>query len=152
MKKNIMLFLFTSISITSISCDNPNSTFSNKNNAKKIAFNKLYVLGDSLSDTGSYTGILSGYSKKSKGISFDDPPFHIGKSFTNGEVAVEVLVKKMGLQITPGWDAPSLNIFGFSIRGSSQVGTNYAVSGAKASIGKSEMDIKFINHISLEKK
>ena len=84
-------------------------------------FNRLFVLGDSLSDMGNLasTGqipFLAG------------PPYEQGR-FTNGPVAVELLAQSLGLELKP-----SLHLVQqFS-------GTNFAVAGAKAG-GQDPIDL-----------
>lgn len=76
------------------------------------SFSKLFVFGDSLSDTGNLAAL--------PGFEFlNSPPFDMG--FSNGDRAVEVLGKSLGLNVNP-----SLHLVG------PPAGTNFAVSGARA--------------------
>lgn len=85
---------------------------------KKLEFGALYVLGDSLSDTGNL-GSISG-----------DFPFpFFGNRASNGLLAVEVLAQRLELSL-----ASSLHLVGPA------VGTNYAVAQAR-SVGDSGIDL-----------
>jgi len=75
------------------------------------SFNRVYVFGDSLSDTGNIASILG---------PLPNPPF-FNNRISNGEVSVEVFAEGIGLSA----DA-SLHLIGPA------VGTNYAVAGARA--------------------
>ncbi|HEY0421164.1 MAG TPA: SGNH/GDSL hydrolase family protein, partial [Acetobacteraceae bacterium] len=96
-------------------------------------YDALYVFGDSLSDRGNLaeTGAL----QLRAGLpirNYPNPPsFH--DSFTNGDVAVQVLARSLGLNADPSLWVTGFrdvnNLFG----GSSYVpGTNYAVAGSTA--------------------
>ena len=54
--------------------------------ASADSFSRLYVFGDSLSDTGNAASVVN-----------DLPPPYYKNRFSNGPVAVEVLAKKLGL-------------------------------------------------------
>ncbi|BBH53932.1 SGNH/GDSL hydrolase family protein [Fluviispira sanaruensis] len=180
MKKIITAIVFLSITCTSYS--------NGKNSENNINFERLYVLGDSLSDTGAATGAITKYlnncnddnlrnlnpfflpflsldptissllnsgflsntcSNLPKEISFDTPAY-MTRSFTNGKVAAEILAEKMSLELTPAWKVNDLSLFGFvNFKGSSQIGTNYAFSGAKAAIGKDLVDTLLLNKFAL---
>lgn len=93
-------------------------------------FKQIYILGDSLSDTGALLGagnqILQSIDD-SKELVFE-PPFYNNRSFSNGKPAAEVLADKLNLPLTPGWK------FNFDIIGQDfeQVGNSYAAGGAQA--------------------
>ncbi len=78
----------------------------------------------------------------------------MGRSFSNGEVAIEILARKLGKVLTPGWPMPNLKIatiFGsMELNGDHKVGTNYAFSGAKAAEGDSEIDKNLFNRFTLD--
>lgn len=75
-------------------------------------FSNLFVFGDSLSDTGNLAALPD--------FAFlNSPPYD--KGFSNGDRAVEVLAKSLGLMVNP-----SLHLIGQS------AGTNFAVAGARA--------------------
>jgi outer membrane lipase/esterase len=76
------------------------------------SFREIIVFGDSLSDTGNLASLSEfGF--------LNNPPFDRG--FSNGPRAVEVLANSIGLDVDP-----SLHLVG------PPVGTNFAVSGARA--------------------
>jgi outer membrane lipase/esterase len=76
------------------------------------SFREIIVFGDSLSDTGNLASLPEfGF--------LNNPPFDRG--FSNGPRAVEVLANSIGLDVDP-----SLHLVG------PPVGTNFAVSGARA--------------------
>jgi len=76
------------------------------------SFREIVVFGDSLSDTGNLASLPEfGF--------LNIPPFDRG--FSNGPRAVEVLANSIGLDVDP-----SLHLVG------PPVGTNFAVSGARA--------------------
>lgn len=74
-------------------------------------FSRLYVFGDSLSDTGNLASVIG---------DFPSPPYYMNR-VSNGPVAVEVLAQKLDLAADP-----SLHLIGVA------TGTNYAVAGANA--------------------
>jgi phospholipase/lecithinase/hemolysin len=77
-------------------------------------YSRVYVFGDSLSDTGNLASIIG---------TFPDPlpdPFYMNR-VSNGPVAVDILADRLGLKV----DA-SLYLIGLD------EGTNYAVAGANA--------------------
>ena len=74
-------------------------------------YDRLYVFGDSLSDTGNLASIAG---------DFPDPPYYQNR-VTNGLVAVEVMAARLGLPLTT-----SLHMIGPA------VGNNYAVVAASA--------------------
>ncbi|UCE89333.1 MAG: SGNH/GDSL hydrolase family protein [Pseudomonadota bacterium] len=76
------------------------------------SFSRLYVFGDSLSDTGNLAAVTGG---------FPDPPFFEGSRVSNGPVGVETLADGLGLEALP-----SLHLL------MPATGTNYAVAGANA--------------------
>jgi outer membrane lipase/esterase len=76
------------------------------------SFREIIIFGDSLSDTGNLASLPEfGF--------LNNPPFDRG--FSNGPRAVEVLASSIGLEVDP-----SLHLVG------PPVGTNFAVSGARA--------------------
>jgi len=75
------------------------------------SFSRVYVFGDSLSDTGNLAAVIG---------DFPSPPFFMNR-VSNGPVGVEILAKRFDLTA----DA-SLHLIGPS------VGSNYAVAGARA--------------------
>ncbi len=74
------------------------------------SFSRLYVFGDSLSDTGNLGAVVGPLP----------PPFFMNR-ISNGPVAVETLATRLGLTV----DA-SLHVLGLN------AGSNYAVAGANA--------------------
>ena len=76
------------------------------------SYSRIYVFGDSLSDTGNLASVIGG---------FPEPPFYMMNRVSNGPVGVEILAARLDLTA----DA-SLHLIGPS------VGSNYAVAGARA--------------------
>ncbi len=74
-------------------------------------YDRIYVFGDSLSDTGNLASIMG---------DFPQPPYYQNR-VTNGLVAVEVLANRLGLPLQT-----SLHLIGPAS------GTNYAVAAAQA--------------------
>jgi len=74
-------------------------------------YDRIYVFGDSLSDTGNLASVIG---------SFPNPPYFDNR-VTNGFVAVEVMAQRLGLPLET-----SLHLLGPAS------GTNYAVAAAKA--------------------
>ena len=140
-------------------------SFSSFANIQK-KFNNLQVFGDSLSDTGAFTGAITGYLDNfnnpfhmffplPSAISFQTPAYQ-GRSFTNGKVAIELFAEKIGKTLTPAWNVepfsfsiPFLGVLYFS--GSSKIGNNFALAGAKAASGNSLLDQVLFNKFSLDK-
>ena len=83
------------------------------------SFSRVYVFGDSLSDTGNLASIFG---------PFPMPPFYKNR-VSNGPVGVEVLAQKLGHTAEA-----SLHLIGPS------VGSNYAVAGANA-LGSDPIDL-----------
>jgi phospholipase/lecithinase/hemolysin len=81
-------------------------------------YSRVYVFGDSLSDTGNLASIIGPFPA----------PYYMNR-VSNGPVAVEILANKLGLNA----DA-SLHLIGPA------VGSNYAVAGANA-LGGEEIDL-----------
>lgn len=107
-------FFLTNINSTS-------KTTSNK-------FHQLYVLGDSLSDTGAIVGAGSEVANTLLGHGFEmDAPFYQNHSFSNGKVAAEVLADKLDLNLDAAWD------FKFLFKEYRHTGNNYAIGAAQAS-------------------
>lgn len=75
------------------------------------SFDRIYVFGDSLSDTGNLASVAG---------DFPEPPYHQNR-VTNGLVAVEIMATRLGLPLQT-----SLHLIGPA------VGNNYAVAGASA--------------------
>lgn len=71
------------------------------------AFSKMFVFGDSLSDSGNIYGLTGGLSPPS-------PPYN--ERLTNGRVAVEYLADHLGVTLDPAYRTTT--------------GTNYAIAGA----------------------
>lgn len=88
--------------------------------AQSSRYDAAYVFGDSLSDRGNLAEYLGG--------NLPSPPFY-HDSFTNGDVAVQVMARALGLSADP-----SLFVTGFADRNhlGLTTGTNYAVAGATA--------------------
>jgi phospholipase/lecithinase/hemolysin len=82
------------------------------------SFSRVYVFGDSLSDTGNFGTFVGG-------LPF---PFYMNR-ISNGPVAVDVLAARLGLTANA-----SLHVLGLD------VGSNYAVAGANA-IGNEIQDL-----------
>ncbi len=74
-------------------------------------YERLYVFGDSLSDTGNLASIVG---------HFPEPPYHQDR-VSNGLLSVEIMANELGLPLTT-----SLHLLGPA------VGNNYAVAGASA--------------------
>jgi len=105
-------------------------------------FKNLYVLGDSLSDIGAFTGVLSNLSCAS-GVKFD-APFYKNRSFSNGPVAVEYVAQYLNLkEFKPGWS------YSFFNKEYEQQGQNYAVSYATAAKCSSFLYSYFFNKFCL---
>jgi phospholipase/lecithinase/hemolysin len=85
--------------------------------ASADSFSRLYVFGDSLSDTGNLASVVG-----------DFPSPYYRNRVTNGPVAVDVLAGKLGLSDTSEKPSlgPSLHLIGPA------KGTNYAIAGARA--------------------
>ncbi|GHM58808.1 MAG: lysophospholipase [Candidatus Mesenet longicola] len=103
-------------------------------------YKNLYVLGDSLSDTGSFIGILNDFSPRNVCFS---APFYEGRSFSNGPLAIEYLANKLNLPLKPGWQC---DVF---YKSSEQIGTNYAISNASASEISTPLYRYFFNKFQL---
>lgn len=84
--------------------------------ASAASFSKLYIFGDSLSDSGNVAELTK---DPDTGIGFPPPPYFQGR-FTNGPNWVDVLAQQLNL------DAPSLIATGGSLNGS----INFAFGGA----------------------
>jgi len=74
-------------------------------------YSKLYIFGDSLSDTGNLASIAGAF-----------PPPFFNNRISNGPVAVDTLAAKLGLSADASLHLLSMN-----------AGTNYAVASARAS-------------------
>lgn len=77
-----------------------------------IKYRQLYIMGDSLSDTGAFIGSLNNilsvmqqdfHVLKWVKETYFSPPFYKGVSFSDGPVAVEYVAAGLGLPITAGW-------------------------------------------------
>lgn len=76
-------------------------------------YREIYVLGDSLSDTGACIGVLNNILSFIK-QEFDtlkwvdkiyfSPPLYNERSFSDGPMAVEYVANGLGLPMTPGWN------------------------------------------------
>ena len=105
-------------------------------------YKNLYVLGDSLSDIGALTGILSNLSYSS-GVKFDEP-FYKNRSFSDGPVAAEYVAQFLNLkEFEPGW---KYSFFGKEYE---QRGQNYAVSYATAAEYSTLLHSYFFNEFCL---
>ena len=82
-------------------------------------FSKVYIFGDSLSDTGNLGSVIGGL-----------PLPYFNNRVSNGPVAVETLATKLGYTAEA-----SLHLLGLN------AGTNYAVASARAS-GTENLDLK----------
>ncbi|MDH5446545.1 MAG: SGNH/GDSL hydrolase family protein [Gammaproteobacteria bacterium] len=80
-------------------------------------YKRLYVFGDSLSDTGNLATITG---------AFPNPPY-FGNRVTNGYVAVEVMAERLGLPLETS----------MHLAGGAATGNNYAVVAARA--GRNEL-------------
>lgn len=79
-------------------------------------FKRLYVFGDSLSDTGNLASVVG---------DFPEPPYYQNR-VSNGRVAVEIMAERLGLPLET-----SLHLIGPA------TGNNYAVAGASAARNES---------------
>lgn len=79
-------------------------------------YDRVYVFGDSLSDTGNLASVIG---------AFPQPPYYQNR-VSNGPVAVEIMASRLGLPL-----ATSLHLIGPA------AGTNYAVAGASAARNES---------------
>lgn len=102
----------------------------------------MYVIGDSLSDTGA---LVSGATALFKHLKMPKivkmlPPFY-NNSFSNGPVAIQIVAEHLGITLTSGW---KFEVFGLS---DEQIGNNYAFVGALASkINEFGVDSFIYNH------
>ncbi|WP_368486493.1 SGNH/GDSL hydrolase family protein [Spiroplasma sp. DGKH1] len=124
-------FILTSI-ITAIPLLlNPFSSSYNHDSYRNLTYSHLYVLGDSLSDTGGLVGAGTDFFKgkwflpQIKAITFDSP-FYNHVSFSNGPVAVQYLADQLHLSLTPGWKYSAF----WNTETFEQYGNNYAIGGA----------------------
>lgn len=148
-------------------------------------YREVYIMGDSLSDTGAFVGTLNSILgivqqefhelKWVKKIYFS-PPFYKGASFSDGPVAVEYVAGGLGLPMTAGWSfqmTPKLKQWIVQQKSKElsipvedilrkerlrstaytvhdQIGTNYAVSNARASVGDALPDVLLFNQFQLK--
>ena len=94
---------------------------------------RIYVFGDSLSDSGAGIAVLDRVcksalgdlvcGKKRESVELGDG-FHAGRSISNGPVAAEVMARLFGKPMDPAWNIPFMR--------ESRVGQNYALAGSKA--------------------
>ncbi|MEP0755500.1 SGNH/GDSL hydrolase family protein [Trichocoleus sp. Lan] len=82
--------------------------------AVAASFDRIYVFGDSLSDTGNVSNLTGGFSPQS-------PPYYQGR-FSNGPIWVDALANKLGL-------APAL-VTELAGGANSSNGINFAFGGA----------------------
>ncbi len=91
-------------------------------------FKNFYVLGDSLSDTGTLIGVMNEYIKTTLTpwikIYLSENSYYKGHSFTNGPVVVEIISKKLNIPLKPAWK------FEFKNKKYEKLGNNYAIVGA----------------------
>jgi phospholipase/lecithinase/hemolysin len=104
-------------------------------------YKNLYVLGDSLSDTGALLGSLSGLADRKLSL---PAPFFQGRSFSDGRLAVEHVAAKLQLPLQSGWSCRAI------ARKSEQIGNNYAVANARASMGTLGIYEFFFNQFQLK--
>lgn len=113
-------------------------------NSEKVTGN-FYVLGDSLSDTGTLVSGVTSLFKHLKILKVVKmlPPFY-KNSFSNGPVAVQIIADYLQINLTPAWK------FDLFLLTDEQIGNNYAVSGALAS-RKKELTVEnfIINHFDI---
>ncbi len=98
--------------------------------AADVSFSRIFVFGDSLSDTGNFASLTG-----------DLPPPYYMNRISNGPVAVEILAARLGHTVPA-----SLHLIGLA------EGSNYAVAGANASgMEAMDLDIQIVsfqaNHI-----
>ncbi|WP_338988315.1 SGNH/GDSL hydrolase family protein [Spiroplasma endosymbiont of Dasysyrphus albostriatus] len=117
-----------------------------------IDYHQLYILGDSLSDTGSFVGAGSDFVQKSPlapwwvaQVELGDP-YYLNRSFSNGKVAAEILANKLHLNLQAGWKYTILN----DAATYEQFGNNYAVGGAVAAENDSWTGTFYSNRFSLQ--
>lgn len=130
----ITFILFGTTSLSMIGCSNK----------EQLTINNFYVIGDSLSDTGSGALAKTQYlqndeSNKIKQILVSEP-FYCN-SWSNGPVAAQVVANKFNLTLSPGWNF-TLNQQNFN-----HIGNNYAVFGEIADNSINQLQETFnINH------
>ncbi len=179
MKLLNQFFLISLLSLLLTSCGNnknvsPSPLFKQTSSSSPSYINSqyraVYIMGDSLSDTGASVGslnsVLNSMKQEFPGLKWTEkvyfsPPFYKERSFSNGPLIVEYAIASLGLQITPGWSfsiTPELkhwilkekskeltialadilrkeHLKSVSYVSHDQIGTNYAVSSARASVG-----------------
>lgn len=118
-----------------------NIKFINQKVSIQQPYHQLYVVGDSLSDTGTLVKAASQFLDKPFSL---DEPFYQNRSFSNGQVAVEILAEKLNLTLKSGWD------FNFLWKEFKQIGNNYATGGAQASESTSQQGL-FLNNFTINK-
>jgi phospholipase/lecithinase/hemolysin len=141
--KNIHLILaFFDILVIKFQYEYNMHFMSDKNNDSP-KYKNFYVLGDSLSDTGAFTDILSTVSF-AKTVKFDEP-FYQGRSFSNGPFAVEHVAKYLNIkEFKPGWSYSTL------CKEHDQIGQNYSISNAMASESTDFIYNYFFNKFQLK--
>lgn len=101
-------------------------------------FSQIYVLGDSLSDSGSLMGAATQFLERNPEIAAKKLEFspvnnksvyYHNKQFCTGEVAVQHLAHDLGLEINPGWNYTVLQPGGGVYN---HYGNDYAVGGSQA--------------------
>ncbi len=117
-------------------------------NNKTTINTNLYVLGDSLSDTGALAGAGTQFFQASsllfpniKEVKLEAPYYN--NSFSNGHVAAQIVADKLGVKLTPGWKFNDL-----VLKTHQQVGNNYAVGGTQSSLRTDAQGI-FINKFDI---
>lgn len=104
----------------------------------------LYVLGDSLSDTGGFVLALSESLGNFKKIAMVEPYYK--NSFSNGPVAAQILAQKLGFELNPGF-----NFKVFPGRICNLVGNNYAIGGSQiVKRIKSPFYQLFLNNLTID--
>ncbi|MCC8371440.1 MAG: SGNH/GDSL hydrolase family protein [Rickettsia endosymbiont of Pseudomimeciton antennatum] len=180
MKLLSKFFLISLLSLLLTSCGNscknvsPNPLLKQTNYTSSPHINSqyraVYIMGDSLSDTGASVGslntVLSSMKQEFPKLKWTErvyfsSPFYKERSFSNGPLIVEYATTSLGLPITAGWSftitpefkhwiltqqSKKLSIALVDIlqkkhlktasdASYDQIGTNYAVSSARASAG-----------------
>ncbi|MCC8399486.1 MAG: SGNH/GDSL hydrolase family protein [Rickettsia endosymbiont of Platyusa sonomae] len=119
--KLLKLFLISLLSLLITNCyadkKNSSSPLSKQASSSSLPrvnsqYRAVYIIGDSLSDTGAFVGsinsVLTTMKQKFPKLKWVDriyfsPPFYKERSFSNGPVIVEYAIASLGLPITPGW-------------------------------------------------
>lgn len=124
----------------------------NKNVENDSKYHQLYILGDSLSDTGGFTGAGTDFvNTRFMPVPFSQVqlgnPYYHNKSFCNGPVAVQHLADKLNLNLTAGWKFSAA----WGWLNYNHIGNNYAVGGSVAAENSSWTGYFYSNRFSLDK-